>query len=155
MNGCWKMVGMVIKGGKRMNYMKQVAQMLGVELGEEFYIYSGIGELKCKINDNDLLVFIEEYEVWEKANSILADIITGKSKIKKPILDEVEKRYLSNVIKPFRNRVKYIAKYEDCGKELIYINLEYEEISLPYFEPNTMYKGMELDKGYTLEELGL
>lgn len=27
--------------------------------------------------------------------------------------------------------------------------------SLPFFEKGTMYKGMETDKRYTLEELGL
>ena len=30
-----------------------------------------------------------------------------------PILDDIEREYLSNVIKPFRNRVVYIAKVAD------------------------------------------
>lgn len=137
-----------------MNYMKQVAQILGVELEEEFLI-SNTG-LICKFVDNGLIMKHIPKMTWHYDNSMLRCLLSGKYEVvKKPILDDIEKRYLSNVIKPFRNRVKYIAKYEDCGKELIYINLEYEEISLPYFEPNTMYKGMELDKGYTLEELGL
>ena len=75
---------------------------------------------------------------------------------KKEILDEKEKEYLSAVIKPFRNRVKYIKKVSfNSEKEFIRIDLEGDYISLPNFEKNTMYKGMELSKEYTLEELGL
>lgn len=78
----------------------------------------------------------------------------------KDILDETEKRYLYNIIKPFRNRVTYIIKKECYEYE--YISIEYKEvgistyyIQLPNFKPNTMYKGMEIDKDYTLNELGL
>ena len=77
---------------------------------------------------------------------------------KKPILDDVEKRYLSFVIKPFRNRVKYIVKYliPSDSKEYICIELDNNDTSLlPNFKANTMYKGMKVGKGYTLEELGL
>lgn len=86
--------------------------------------------------------------------------------IKNSILDEVEKRYLRAVIRPFRNRVVSIDKvtpsYSD--KEYAYIEIEIKSINerysteileLPCFKVNTMYKGMEVDKHYTLEELGL
>ena len=69
------------------------------------------------------------------------------------ILDEVEKRYLRGVIRPFE--VKYIEKGTTRYAEFIYIKLKKEHISLSDFEPNTMYKGMEINKKYTLEELGL
>ena len=76
---------------------------------------------------------------------------------REPILDDVEKRYLSDVIKPFRNRVEHICKrslYRD--KEYICIELDNNDTSLlPNFKENTMYKGMKVGKGYTLEELGL
>ncbi len=79
--------------------------------------------------------------------------------IKEDILDAKEKEYLSNVIKPFRNRVKYIKK---CNLTSEYISIWYEDIingsdnfSLPYFKKGTMYKNMELCKAYSLEELGL
>ena len=75
---------------------------------------------------------------------------------KEPILDDVERRYLSAVIKPFRNDVKKIRKahvnytdyerIESYGKCYFY---------LPAFEAGTMYKDMEPDRWYTLEELGL
>ena len=77
-------------------------------------------------------------------------------KIKEDILDEKEKEYLSNVIRPFRNKVKYIQKDYGCKTEYISIELKSNEyVNLPYFEEDTMYKNMELNKEYTLEELGI
>lgn len=73
------------------------------------------------------------------------------------ILDKVEKRYLSAVIKPWRDRVILIAKtsFNMGKKERLSITINGDDIYLPEFDPNTMYQGMELDRGYTLEELGL
>ena len=66
--------------------------MLGVKFEEEFYVDTSFGELKCKINDDGLFVFVKEYNVWEPENSTLANILKEKYKIvKKPLLDEVEK----------------------------------------------------------------
>ena len=75
--------------------------------------------------------------------------------VEKEILDEEEKEYLSNVIKPFRDKVEYIVKKYCLGKEYISIFLIEENISLPYFKRGTMYKEMKIEKKYTLEELGL
>lgn len=81
---------------------------------------------------------------------------------KKPILDEVEKKYLWNVIKPFKDRVVCIIKGNFNG--LDYIRFRFRHVNnlsiidttcFPDFEPNTMYKGMELEEPYTLEQLGL
>ena len=73
------------------------------------------------------------------------------------ILDDTEKRYLKGVIRPFRDKVLYIAKRSimDRRKEHIYIDLTHDVITLPCFMKGTMYKGMKTDKEYTLEELGL
>lgn len=81
-------------------------------------------------------------------------------KAKKPILDEIEKEYLSNVIKPFRNRVTNIIKFNNYDNEkyqyiCIKIKNEWSGILLPNFIKGTMYKGMEVNKNYNLEELGL
>lgn len=71
------------------------------------------------------------------------------------ILDETEKRYLSNVIKPFRDKVKAIKKVS-YAREFIKIYIKEDELTiLPYFEKGTMYKGMKENKEYTLKELGL
>ena len=75
---------------------------------------------------------------------------------KKNILDDKERRYLKTVIRPFKNKISHISK-EDCydGECYISIELENEDINLPYFKKETMYNGMEEDKKYTLKELGL
>lgn len=74
------------------------------------------------------------------------------------ILDDEEKEYLSAVIKPFRDKVKYMLK-NSYNEEFISIVLEDKErreyFNFPYFKKGTMYKGMEINKRYTLEELGL
>lgn len=75
------------------------------------------------------------------------------------ILDDVEKEYLSSVIRPFRNEVKYICKERhDLGrKEFISFTYkgDYDYTTLKQFKAGTMYKGMEANREYTLEELGL
>lgn len=77
---------------------------------------------------------------------------------KPKILDNTEKRYLSNVIGPFRDKIKYISKYHSSAidEECVYIHIPNNpDIILPYFKEDSMYKGMELGKEYTLEELGI
>lgn len=75
------------------------------------------------------------------------------------ILTEKEKAYLSAVIKPFREDVECIMKFERCSaeKEFIHISMKdnYDNCTFPDFEKGTMYKGMERGKSYTLKELGL
>ena len=80
-----------------------------------------------------------------------------------PILDDVEKSYLRSVIKPFRGRVNYIYK-TSCGEKAYFIRIVVRSTILsrgvdsmffPVFAKDTMYKGMKLNKAYTLKELGL
>lgn len=76
---------------------------------------------------------------------------------KEPILTDSEREYLSAVIKPFRKKVMDVIKLQ-CSEERQCIRIricvgDYAE--LPLFNNNTMYKGMEVDKYYTPEELGL
>ena len=75
-----------------------------------------------------------------------------------PILDDAERAYLSAVIRPFRDMVMYLIKSD----EIIVISFKYKSgdnqwsydvAHLPYF--GTMYKGMEVGRKYTIEELGL
>lgn len=74
----------------------------------------------------------------------------------KEILDEKEKEYLSAVIRPFKGKVNYIQKEISDTREDIVVCVACDDyLSFPYFEKGTMYKGMELDKEYTLKELGL
>lgn len=78
---------------------------------------------------------------------------------REPILDDAEKKYLSEVIKPFLSKIKYIAKFKSaCSEDKQYIHIAFYEgggLTFPYFKANSMYKGMELNKAYTLKELRL
>lgn len=87
-----------------------------------------------------------------------------------PILDEAEKKYLSDVLRPFKKSFSkilisksnsfYVSKDKKDKERILFIltNIDgcYEEVfSLPSFAKGTMYKGMKIDKDYSLEELGL
>ena len=77
---------------------------------------------------------------------------------KEPILDDVEREYLSAVIKPFRKKISCIRKRKDLTKGKKYIQIELydgDTMYFPYLSNDAMYKGMKLDRNYTLEELGL
>lgn len=78
----------------------------------------------------------------------------------KPILNEADRRYLSALIRPFRNSVSAI--YKGCseyeGREYIVVLGFFNESNCRFllsFEPGTMFKGMDEFKWYSLEELGL
>ena len=78
------------------------------------------------------------------------------------ILDDVERKYLKTVLKPFHDEVTYVEKSDshmiDGGtydKEYLHIKLYDGEFTFPDFDKGKMYSGMELDKKYTLNELGI
>lgn len=83
------------------------------------------------------------------------------------ILSEKEKEYLKSIIRPFKDRVVSIEKRKNINSEgtfyyiaiaikSVVIDCLSETIYFPYFKPESkMYEGMELDKEYTLKELGL
>lgn len=138
--------------------MEQVARMLGVELEEEFKV-SNYNEA-FKITKYGMENFSDFSARWDFANNILVGILTDHYEIKKPILTDKEKEYLSNVIKPFRDKVEFIAKRSVPKYE--YIEISYREINtfvgavcLPIFKENTIYKNMKINEEYTLEDLGL
>lgn len=133
------------------NKMKEVAKLLGVEMGVPFKI-KGLKDRPHVITE-DGLIDCDAHECTRK----LSHLLKGKLEVEKPILDKVEKRYLEGVLRPFKDRIAYVDK-EDYGtkKEFIHIEIINDiELDFPNFERGTMYKGMELNKQYTLEELGL
>ena len=85
-------------------------------------------------------------------NGLITEIVK-----KKEILDKAEKEYLSSVIKPFKEKVTGIAIREfSADKCYLYIDIiGGDGFGLPKFKQGTMYKNMEIDRKYTLEELGL
>lgn len=77
---------------------------------------------------------------------------------KEPILDDAERKYLADVIRPFRNKIDTISKFQtrDDSSQYIYIGMKDRRWSnLPCFPKGTMYKGMKAGKHYSLKELGL
>lgn len=120
----------------------------------------------------------EPYKIggyWSWPRNAESEIVSGKStplfqsiKFEDPgptyiediinpqILDESERQYLSAVIRPFRDQVRSITKQKKLNDRDEYIVID---VGVPMFFPdfkvNTMYKGMDLGKEYTLEELGL
>lgn len=107
---------------------------------------SDLKELKDRINTLGKIIKIEEptYQtVYE---------------VKQEILDEAEKRYLRNIVRPFRDKVDCIIKNRYKTKNLEYIVITIKgdvDLEFPYFKEGTMYRGMKLNTGYTLEELEL
>ena len=145
------------------NKMSTVAKLLGFELEEKFMLKDF--QHMYKLTEKGLMYWSDISQIWENSNAI-GNLLTGDIKIiklQKPILTNKEREYLSSVIKPFRDRILHIYKFELSGYEGIGIDLKFPKVeknendamTLPSFEIGTMYKGMELYKDYTLEELGL
>ena len=88
-------------------------------------------------------------------------VLEGRAKIiklPKPILTDEEKEYLSYVIKPFREDVLKISKFKSKvlkNKEVIGFETPNGFMIFPPFEKDKMYKNMEFNKAYTLDDLGL
>lgn len=165
---------MKLKVGDKVKLNKNIKKF---EYGRAGVGYNEIGIITWIREDGYILVgFPETMQSWgglehelvlvnrKKFFKNLPNDFTGIIEVKngyiveKEILDEVEKEYLSNIIKPFREKVRCIMKvtsWSCLGKEYIKIILIEEGMGLPYFEKGFMYKGMEEEKEYTLEELGL
>ena len=118
--------------------------------------------------DADVCGFRKEHVLKQKSCRLVGCVECGKRTAEwleqeyqeSPILDEKEKEYLNAVIRPWRDKVESIVK-KLCF-EFGYIVIQYRDdmgytstVILPNFPKGTMYKGMELNKDYTLEDLGL
>ena len=75
-------------------------------------------------------------------------------------LNNKEKEYLRDVFRPFKNRVSQVIKKHSAAitnAEFIAVKLtdDVDSFTLPYFEENKMYVGMESEHPYSLSELGI
>lgn len=131
------------------NKMKEVAKLLGVEMDKPFNIKT-LSNNPFKIIQFGL---VDTYKTLR--HSTLSELLAGELEIEQPILDDVEKRYLEGVLRPFKDKVEFIKKDQNDYGQWISIELKEDWFCLPYYEIDKMYKGMELDKEYTLQELGL
>ena len=123
----------------------------------EIKLINTLSGYKIKVFCKDKIIYERIYLVKTSHKKITDFFNWLEQEYKPPILDDVEKAYLSAVIKPFRKDVECIVKYMFSEeKEFLAISLHNgEEMILPNFIRRTMYKGMKLRKAYTLKELGL
>lgn len=134
---------------------------------EEFKVW---GIKNCKQLSCEKCVFSKvccdevSSDCWINNKDIYSDkFLNQEIEIETDILSEKEKEYLKSIIRPFKDRVEYIEKksigtlyFIAIAIKSIAIDCSIETIYLPYFEPKSkMYEGMELNKEYTLKELGL
>lgn len=148
------------RNGKMDKYIGKIVTVSNITLGNGFTIKEddGRGFPRWVFRLEDI-----EYVVKQKHFKSLPNNYTGTIEVEngfiqeKEILDDTEKRYLKAVIRPFKNRVRYISNKEWYdGDRYIFIVLDSgEHIALPYFKKGTMYNGMKDNKEYTLKELGL
>ena len=141
-------------------------------IGTKVTFENGEKLIKCSVkryeNENrwrdekDFVRMEDKFKTLGKITKIEEPTYQTVYEAKKEILDEAEKRYLRGVVRPYKD-VKSIQKYIFFDKKLAKIQIFVLDIrgtgcwsiDLPPFEKNAMYKNMEDNKDYTLEELGL
>lgn len=117
---------------------KEMLKNLGDKKGSCVLVSCG----ECPLNGEDIGCGEFEREHTLEAIKIVMEY-------KKTILDDIEKKYLLGIIKPFKNKVKHITKFNPLGiKNVEYISIccGRDIIDLPDFKANTMYKGMVAGK---------
>ena len=144
------------------NKMADVAKLLELELREEFKI-KGL-PARYRLTNIGLQYNSETEGVWYTSNKLLPMLLQGEIsiiKVEQPILDDIEKKYLGNIIKPFRDRIVWIKKIDSPIQNYEYIKICYQDnnytivLNFPDFKAGTMYRGMKIGKSYTLKELGI
>ncbi len=108
-----------------------------------------------KLKSDERTIFSKEMTPTETGSNAYNAWL--EQEYKPPILDDVEKAYLSAVIKPFRKDVAYIEKcIFSMETDYVLISMKNNEtVNLPNFRRKSMYTGMKEDRRYTLEDLGL
>ena len=80
-----------------------------------------------------------------------------------PVLNDAEREYLKTVLKPFHENVAYVEKvhyYSMNGDAFfspafLFIKLHDGKLEFPNFDSRKMYLGMEFNKKYKMDELGI
>ena len=119
------------------------------------------GPQKDQIGYYSSIAFHELYRGKRLGKSAAESILTWLDmEHNEEVLDSTEKLYLAAIIKPFRRKVRFIMKTLDgCGLGHCCIVIGFtdpnDDIYLPRFRVDSMYKGMQWYRKYKLEELGL
>lgn len=117
----------------------------------------GIWESISQMCDMDAFGWMFKSIIWEDNEpTLISDIYNPQ------ILDDVEREYLKTILKPFHKKVRYVVKFVDSplcediySKERLFIVLRGGRFAFPSFDAGKMYSGMERNKKYTLDELGI
>ena len=131
-------------------------------IGTKIKVYTKFGNRiidKGVYNGVELLLDNDRYDFLANRNSFF--IIEYKED--KYILDKQERKYMRDLISPFRDEVMFIAKIEpptyeekECIEIFTRVGLNDSFTTvLPYFDKGTMYKNMELNTKYNLDELNI
>lgn len=125
------------------------------------------------ITKEGVLVSCDEVDclacLYKDSNCIIKKMEWLSQEYKEPILTDKEKAYLKNVIEPKKDDITWIRKW--CfykGTESEYTTVTVYAKHPAFTSPNSLwvlldsivteempFKGMELEKAYSLEELGL
>lgn len=150
------------------NCVDLIANYFGLDVGTAFQIEEFPGDFK--FDHENILLWRDDYmdpDKWLTLNEyILADLITGRRHIKpRELLTDAERSHIKNIIEMYGYDVWDIRKVQNSqDTQNIVITYDYGrvrdpldsfDISLPFFDNNTMFTGMQLNKNYTLEELGI
>ena len=141
-----------LKDGDIVTYRKGLKKIVS---GDKLYGNDLFAPLRYYTEDLKDVDGEEEYDIVKVERPVKYETVFER---KEEILDEVEKRYLTEVIKPFRKRIQFIQKKKEITEINPYIRIVCEDndkLVFPYITDNSMYKGMEVNKKYTLKELGL
>ena len=116
-------------------------------IGADEWIIDGDGDWAHLYGFEDLFKSV----TWEDEEpTLIKDIYDPQ------ILDEAERKYLTAVLKPLP-KVLYIKKrlYTAYMRYIYVMFAKEESMAFPFFERHAMYRGMEGEKEYTLDELGI
>lgn len=128
--------------------------MKNIEKYKDEILNSSRADLTCCVNDS--ILGKNCYRTCNECKKHAMQWLLSEAE--EPILDEVEREYLSYGIRQFREKIECIYKHQMSYIDEYYIAVRLKDgysLRYPRFKGNTMYKGMEVEKEYTLEELGL
>ena len=153
-----------------MKTKQELLDFYGVEIGKKYKITNA--DNKNRINQTFTIQHITTH-----LTVLLHGFLYGKpydyvallsslddwtyEEVKPPILDDKEREYLQKYIMDnpaFKGKVEAIVKISrgEEFKEFLGIRLTFSRKAfLPEFKQNSMYKGMEIGRDYTPQELGL
>jgi len=150
----WKFTKSDLKDGDIVTYRNGLKKIVsGDKLWENDDLFTPLRYYTEDLKDVD---GEEEYDIVKVERPVQHETVFER---KEEILNETEKRYLASVIKPFKNKIETIEKTIKSGDSslcyLIMLLKNDDMANLPNFKKNSMYKGMEVNKKYSLKELGL